>query len=242
MVICRNSRLARGQRAIRDEQKDLRREEILGAALRLFRRRRYEAITIAEVAKESRIAKGTVYLYYRTKEAIFLGLLGRALGHWFDALDRALAIEPSPANPASTEFIDWTLDSLAGRDAFLRLMAVMHSVLEQNLELETALQFKRELAVRTARSGQALDSRLQLPAGSGVRLLLQMLAMVIGLQHLATPDPRVAAAMARDPRLALFRIDFNTELRALLTAAVAALASPSSLANPRAVTGVPHEH
>jgi AcrR family transcriptional regulator len=228
MVICKRSRLARGKRAVRDDLKDLRREEILAAALRLFRRRRYEDISIAEVAKESRIAKGTVYLYYGTKEEVFLGLLTKEFADWFDALDRALA--PPSTVRSSAVLVEWAIASLAGRDLFLRLIAVMHSVLEQNLELETALQFKRELAVRTQRSGQALESQLGLRAGSGLRLLLQMLAMVIGLHHMASPDPRVHEAMERDPLLALFRIDFTTELRALLTAALSALHSPANLA------------
>lgn len=243
MVICRKTRLARGQRAVRDDLKDLRREEILAAALRLFRRRRYEDITIAEVAKESRIAKGTIYLYYRTKEEVFLGLLSREFAGWFDALDAALAglADPAPSAANATAFVDWVIGSLESRERFLRLIAVMHSVLEQNLELDTALEFKRELAVRTRRSGESLEQCIGLPDGQGIRLLLQMLAMVIGLHHMASPDPRVHEAMDRDPLLALFRIDFNTELRALLTAALAAPLSTSGLAHPRATSGVEHE-
>jgi AcrR family transcriptional regulator len=207
---------------VRDELKDLRRDEILAAALRLFRRRRYEDITIAEVARESRIAKGTVYLYYRTKEELFLALLSREFVDWFDALDDFLA-QPAVPPPADT-FVDWILGSLGERNQFLRLIAVMHSVLEQNLELDTALDFKRRLAERAQVGGGALEQRLGFTeGGAGMRLLLQLLAMVIGLYHMTTPDSRVHEAMERDPVLAMFRIDFNTELRSLLTAALAAL-------------------
>ncbi|MFX7640612.1 hypothetical protein ABTJ59_20130, partial [Acinetobacter baumannii] len=69
----------------------------------------------------------------------------------------------------------------------------------------------------------------------------QMLAMVIGLHHMASPDPRVHEAMDRDPLLALFRIDFNTELRALLSATLAAHLSSSGLAGAQATSGVKHE-
>ena len=38
----------------------------------MFLQTNYEAVTIAAVAQESGLAKGTVYLYFKTKEELFL--------------------------------------------------------------------------------------------------------------------------------------------------------------------------
>ncbi len=45
--------------------------EILAAARRVFARRGYDAATLDEVAQEAGIAKGTLYLYFPSKEEIF---------------------------------------------------------------------------------------------------------------------------------------------------------------------------
>ncbi len=60
------------QRAYSNEQKHQRRKDILSAAAELFKNRRYEQVTMADIAKQSGVAKGTLYVYFRTKEELFL--------------------------------------------------------------------------------------------------------------------------------------------------------------------------
>lgn len=50
---------------------EFRRTEIIAAARTVFARRGFEAGIIDEIAKEAGIAKGTVYLYFRSKSEIF---------------------------------------------------------------------------------------------------------------------------------------------------------------------------
>jgi AcrR family transcriptional regulator len=54
-----------------------RREQILDAALRLWMRNGFEATTVDAVAREAGIAKGTIYLYFPTKEAILEAIVQR---------------------------------------------------------------------------------------------------------------------------------------------------------------------
>ncbi len=67
------------RRAVREDQKERRRGEILGIAWRLFRERPYGGITVSEVAREAGFAKGTAYLYFESKEEMFLSALERQL-------------------------------------------------------------------------------------------------------------------------------------------------------------------
>jgi DNA-binding transcriptional regulator YbjK len=60
-----------GQRARATEDKAIRREQLLAAAALLFDARGPREITIAEVARSAGLAKGTVYLYFATKEELF---------------------------------------------------------------------------------------------------------------------------------------------------------------------------
>lgn len=54
--------------------KAARREEILAAARRVFAGRGFRGTTIADIAEEARIALGTIYLYFPSKEAVFAAL------------------------------------------------------------------------------------------------------------------------------------------------------------------------
>src|SRR5512137_3060066 len=77
-------------RAMSPEQKQERRRAILDAALQLFQEMSFEAIGINEVAKRAGVAKGTVYLYFKTKEELFLALQSEAFESWFDEMDARL--------------------------------------------------------------------------------------------------------------------------------------------------------
>jgi AcrR family transcriptional regulator len=52
-----------------------RREEILAAALAEFSARGYEATRLDDVARRAKVAKGTIYLYFRDKETLFQELI-----------------------------------------------------------------------------------------------------------------------------------------------------------------------
>ena len=51
-----------------------RRDQIIAAALACFARAGYHATTMADVAAQAGVSKGTPYLYFESKEALFLAL------------------------------------------------------------------------------------------------------------------------------------------------------------------------
>lgn len=63
------------QRAITDEAKDQRRQALLSAALNEFFEKGFAATRMDDVAKRAKLSKGTVYLYFESKEAMFIALL-----------------------------------------------------------------------------------------------------------------------------------------------------------------------
>jgi len=54
---------------------DFRRQEILAAARRVFARKGFAGGIVDEIAKEAGLAKGTVYLYFRSKRELFKAVL-----------------------------------------------------------------------------------------------------------------------------------------------------------------------
>ncbi len=67
------------RRARTQEQKNLRRLEILDAAEKHFHEVGYEAFSMASLAKLAGVVKGTLYLYFKTREEVFLTLHTRSL-------------------------------------------------------------------------------------------------------------------------------------------------------------------
>lgn len=57
----------------------LRRRAIVEAAVKLFSRRGFQATRAQDIAQSAKIAKGTLYLYFRSKEAIYSAAIAHAV-------------------------------------------------------------------------------------------------------------------------------------------------------------------
>lgn len=80
--------------------KDLRREQLLEAAARLFAQKGYHATRVAEIAEAAGIAKGTLYEYFPTKEELFYALLDSWLGQFESELLQRLQGSHDPLQQA----------------------------------------------------------------------------------------------------------------------------------------------
>ncbi len=58
---------------------DLRRQEIVRAAVKVFGRHGFEAARAEDIAHAAKIAKGTLYLYFRSKEALYSAAIAHAV-------------------------------------------------------------------------------------------------------------------------------------------------------------------
>lgn len=207
------------QRARTDEHKGERREAILLAAEQLFGEVAFGQITVADVAERAGLAKGTLYIYFATKERLFLALLERQLDGWFDDVDRRLSSERGTWDAARVARV--FSESLAGRDQFTRLTTLLESVFEHNVDVDTIRTFKERLRDRLLATGDTLERRLpSLRRGDGARLLLHMRALVTGLRQMADCAPAVRQIIEADPALAVFHVDFERELASSLAALV----------------------
>ena len=197
------------QRAVRDEQKLERRQAILETAWKMFLHASYEDVTIAAVAEASDIAKGTVYLYFKTKEELFLSIQEQQLAAWFDEVDACL--EATSGKCTVPQVVSIICNTLIHRPGLTRLLAILHITLEHNVDYDTALRFKHMLLRHLLQTGTLLEQCLPfLIQGEGVQLLLRSHALVIGLQHLSDPAPIIKDVL-QEPDLQIFEIDFARE-------------------------------
>ncbi|RCV52066.1 TetR/AcrR family transcriptional regulator [Marinitenerispora sediminis] len=72
---------------------------ILSAARELLLEHGIRKVTIAEIARAAGVGKGTVYLYWATKEDLIVALFGREVLTALDEIDRALSADPELVRP-----------------------------------------------------------------------------------------------------------------------------------------------
>jgi len=200
----------RPRRARNDAEKRERRMDILGAALELFEVEPAALATVAAVAQRAGLAKGTVYLYFTSREAIYLALLEDQLHAWMGRFEAALpepAAVPAQNAPEPLALADTLADAfcaypLAHR-AMLRLASLANALLERNIEAAAALRFRRGFRQRLTALGARVDTLGGLAAGTGLGLLQQGYALLLGLWQLDEPAPVIRDVLSSDELAAL---------------------------------------
>jgi AcrR family transcriptional regulator len=84
----------RSRRAVQKRQ--ARRSDILNAAVHLFSSRGFHATSISDLIEEAGISRGTFYLYFDSKEALFLDLMDLFAKHIMDVVE---VVDPAGPNP-----------------------------------------------------------------------------------------------------------------------------------------------
>jgi AcrR family transcriptional regulator len=203
-------------RACSREDKAGRRQAILTAAHAVWLTSTFDTLTMATVAKRAALAKGTLYLYFPTKEALLLALLESRLDQCFPDVERSLEAAGVVTEPERLAEVIVTV--LLRDQALTRLLAILGTILEQNIPPTRIRRFKAWMLQRMASAGEAFERRMPfLRRGGGLRLLLDIQILVAGISQMAEPTPMVARVLAQ-PEFEPLRIDFATELRDMLAA------------------------
>jgi AcrR family transcriptional regulator len=212
------------QRARSESDKQQRRQAILDAALALYHERPFASFAMADVAAASGLAKGTLYLYFQTKEELFLALLEQLLDGWFAELNAAL--DAGDERWDSGRGADLICTTLVQRVALTRLLPLAASVLEHNIPLATARAYKGRLLSWVAESGTRLERRMPfLAPGDGVWVLFQVHALVVGLGQMADPAA-VAREVLAEEHMAPLRVEFGPAFRRALATLLRGLECP----------------
>ncbi len=82
----------RRRRAVSDEDKSQRRDEIMAAAKEVFAREGFHATTIADIAKQAGLAYGSVYWYFDSKDELFHAMMAAEETALRNHLAAALAV------------------------------------------------------------------------------------------------------------------------------------------------------
>ncbi|WP_251152174.1 TetR/AcrR family transcriptional regulator [Cellulosimicrobium sp. Marseille-Q4280] len=82
---------------VTEEYRAARRDEIVDAALRVFRRKGFQAASMADIIAESGLSAGAIYGYFASKSEIVRATATRIVGARVLDVERLAAQEPLPA-------------------------------------------------------------------------------------------------------------------------------------------------
>ena len=198
------------------EDKAARRSAILQAAEDLFAAGLGKLPAAAVIASATGLAKGTIYLYFKTKEEIFAALL---LQKWGSVMQESQALFQTTKGARAVKvnaFIAELVAHLENHPELLRLDALGHSVLEKNMSHDVLVTHKAEFMMRLENTGSVIDSALRLSEGRGIQLLMRTYALTRGLwQSYQHTEGTLSAGVVVSQRVVAN--SFGAELREALT-------------------------
>ena len=96
----------RGRASVRwRRRKEARPQEILEAALSVFAEKGFAATRMEDIAQRARVSKGTIYLYFESKEAVFKALLHETIAKRFSLLAELAREHHGPVAPLIAEIL-----------------------------------------------------------------------------------------------------------------------------------------
>ncbi len=102
-------------------------DEVLDAALELFMEKGFETTRVEDIARRAGLSKGSVYLYFSSKEALLEGLVQRAV---VPVADNALSLAHSAGDDPKAAIV-MVLRTLAERFSDPRLVAIPKIVIRE---------------------------------------------------------------------------------------------------------------
>jgi len=152
-------------------QQTAKRERIIACALKLFAHEPYQAVTMDRVAEAAGVAKGTLYLYFPSKDGLYLGILS-------DGLDTAYRSSQNSADP-----------KLPADERLRRSLEVMVEFYDQRRDF---LQF---FATEEPRLAEARNRIIQGSRARGLNFFASLIEEGIRSGVFARVDPRLATLM-----------------------------------------------
>jgi AcrR family transcriptional regulator len=224
------------QRARSDEQREVRRRDILDVAGAMLDEMPVSEISLNELSRRVGLAKSNVLRYFESREAVLLELLDRAGREWVDAVVAELSAIAEPGRPVAErgERLAAVLArSLVQRPVLCDLMSAQPGVLEHNVSVDVVVRIKRS-GLRTV-DALATAVRGQVPElgedAEGLCLMAVILAGALWAHGRAAPS--VLEAFRVDPALARLCIDVPFVLERTIATLIAGTLSGRGAAGAR---------
>ena len=146
---------------VRNEQK---RRDILAAAERLFATRAFHEVKLDDVAASARIGKGTIYIYFKNKEDLYLSLIREGMADLLGKLRQRIDANEEPAIATLELIVREMVRFAAARPNMYQLMRVVLQGTKSLAERGELAMLVETVLRRGVRSGELVDPHPELTA------------------------------------------------------------------------------
>ena len=158
------------------EEKSFRRQQILDAASALFAEVGYEGFSVALLASKAGVVKGTLYLYFKTREEVFLALYDQSLNRWSEKF-----IQRLPESLEDRAFCELLYETAFGDPLYVPLQARLEKVIEHNVSLDCLLMSKRNFLQQVDRIAAASADVLCLRNEQALEVIKTLGVLIVGV-------------------------------------------------------------
>jgi TetR/AcrR family transcriptional regulator len=188
-------------------------KRILQSAFLLFQVKKFEEITIMDIAEKSKIAKGTVFLYFKTKEEIFLTLTTQHFNNLYKDFEKALLEISKMEEPEKLSLFLKLMENIVDNNRFFfRLLAILHITIEHNIDFETIYGFKKKFHELFTSLAGHLEKAFPFMKNNGQKFLQRVYVLLIGFEQASNPSKIALEVMKSDERFKIYLIDFKSNL------------------------------
>ena len=119
---------------------EARKEEIIAACAALYEEKGFKDTTIKDIGEAITLTRTGIYIYFETKEEIFLALLGREYDAWVSEMREIMARKTAMTRNDVAEVLAGTLTN---HPRLLRLLSMNLYEMEANSRPERLVEFKK---------------------------------------------------------------------------------------------------
>lgn len=135
------------------------REDIFNAAKVTFAEKGFEKATMEEIAKRAEFAKGTIYLYFKNKDDLFISLIENHLAKSVAIINKVVETKKTPVEKVEA-LVFQTLSFLNENKEFIRIFSPEHGEFMNKMQNKTLrnrilskLQGQIELVAQVIKEG-----------------------------------------------------------------------------------------
>lgn len=195
------------KRAIKEKDKLKRKEKILDIARDLFEKNDGTLPTISEIAKKAGLSKGSVYLYFKTKNEIFLSLYMNQVKMWHDSIATALKEHKGEITPS--DYASLVSHYVIRNPLVLKMWGVINGFFDGTTDEEMFIDFKTQLAELMNEQSKMISKFFPgLPTDQWINIQVKIYALIFGLWQVFY-SPTQVKKLLRETNVNLFELDFS---------------------------------
>lgn len=167
------------KRARTSTQKAERRNAILKAAENHLRASGLEEFSMGVLAKSVGVARGTLYLYFETREEVLLTLYAEQVTSWSEKL-----LESVYQGIDDETFLKIFMDAFRSDPIFYQLLSRLGDVIEHNVSLERLIESKRFINGVIFQLTSHISECLNISQEKTTDLLISLMVLMAGVSQM----------------------------------------------------------